>query len=52
MILVPLIGSVSTSSSGASDGADTGLGTDPHWNVIRKEELGRGCQMRVSLYMA
>lgn len=50
MILVPLIGSVSTSSSGASDGAETGLGTDR--DVIRRKELGRGCQMRVSLYMA
>lgn len=38
MILVPLIGSVSTSSTGASDGAETGLGTDPHTLECNKEK--------------
>lgn len=52
MILVPLIGSVSISSTRASDGAETGLGTAPYSDVMRGKELGRGCQVRVSLYMA
>lgn len=44
MIAIPLIGSVSTSSTEWSDGARIGLGTRiyPQRDLIRRKKLGRG----------